>query len=266
MSNRLLQAEFESVLKPFLGRYSSFHFFWKGRVALYAFLRAMGIGPGDEVILPAYTCVVVPSAILYTGATPVYVDINPDTYCCDPEAIERSITPRTKAILVQNTYGLSWKVDEIAQMGSDRNIVTIEDCTHGFGGMYDGVPNGSRCDASFFSSQWNKPFSTGLGGYLQVNRAEFTEKMAAIEVSNPGRIQELELAVQLALKKRLLTDKTYWKLRSIYRLLSRFNILRGSSQGSELSRLEMPVDFLQGMTDIQFKSGILAMGEFPRVQ
>lgn len=146
---------------PYLGPHSSLHFFWKGRVALYVILKALGIGPGDEVIVPAYTCVVVPNAILYTGATPIYADINPTTYCCDAVEIERHITPKTRAIICQNTYGLSWEVDQIADMGKRYGIATIEDCTHGFGGTYKGRHNGSFCDASFFSSQWNKPFSTG---------------------------------------------------------------------------------------------------------
>src|SRR5262245_22211005 len=79
--------------------------FWKGRIALYSMLRALGIGSGDEVIVPGYTCVMVPGPVIYTGATPVYVDIDPQHYNLQPNAVARAITPRTKAILVQHTYG-----------------------------------------------------------------------------------------------------------------------------------------------------------------
>jgi len=84
--------------------------YWKGRVALYTMLKAMGVGPGAEVVLPAFTCVVVPNAILYLGAIPVYVDINPDTLCCNVAQIEQALSPKTKVILIQNMLGLSVEV------------------------------------------------------------------------------------------------------------------------------------------------------------
>ena len=78
-------------------------FFWKGRVALYALMKAYGIKKDDEVILPAFTCVVVPNAIIYCQAKPVYVDINPQTLNCDAEEIRKKITEKTKFIIAQNT-------------------------------------------------------------------------------------------------------------------------------------------------------------------
>ncbi len=101
--------------------------YWKGRVALYTVLKAIGVGPGDEVILPAFTCVVVPNAILYLGAIPIYVDINPDTLCCDAAQIERALSPKTKVILIQNMLGLSVEVSEIITIAKARGIYTIED-------------------------------------------------------------------------------------------------------------------------------------------
>ena len=81
--------------------------FWKGRVALYAILKAIEVGKGDKVILPAFTCVVVVNPAIYLGAEPVYVDINPKTFNIDIEKLEDKITSRTKVILTQNTFGLS---------------------------------------------------------------------------------------------------------------------------------------------------------------
>ncbi|MEY4217385.1 MAG: DegT/DnrJ/EryC1/StrS aminotransferase [Bacteroidota bacterium] len=112
----------------------------------------MGVGPGDEVILPAFTCVVVPNAILYTGATPVFVDIDPNSLCCDVQSIEKAITPNTKAILIQNMLGLSYKVHELVALAKAHGIYTIEDCTHGFGGKYQGQFNGLISDNSMVSS------------------------------------------------------------------------------------------------------------------
>ncbi len=100
--------DMKEQITPYLGSEAgNICFYWKGRVALYALLKAMGIEEGDEVILPAYTCVVVPNAILYLGAKPVYVDVSTKTHNMGIEAVSAAISDRTKAIFCQNTYGLS---------------------------------------------------------------------------------------------------------------------------------------------------------------
>src|SRR5438105_15281527 len=90
--------------------------FWKGRVALYAILEALGVGPGDEVIVPAFTCVVVPNVILYLGARPIYADIDAATYNAEAAGIEPRLSPRTKVILAQNTFGLAPDLDPILEL------------------------------------------------------------------------------------------------------------------------------------------------------
>lgn len=126
--------------------------FAKGRVALYAILRALEVGPGDEVIVPAFTCVAVPNAIIYTGARPVYVDIDPRTYTIDPAAVEVALTPRTRVVLSQNTFGASADLDALAGIGAAHRLQVVDDCTHGLGGTYRGCPNGSVSPAAFFST------------------------------------------------------------------------------------------------------------------
>lgn len=124
--------------------------YWKGRVALYSCLLAAGIEPGDEIIIPSLTCVVVPNAIIYTGAKPIYSDINPETLTTDLSSLKGLINKRTKAIIIQNTFGLSADIEETIALAKSYNIITIDDCTHGFGGIYNGHPNGTLTDASFF--------------------------------------------------------------------------------------------------------------------
>ena len=102
--------------------------FWKGRVALYSILKAMGLGEGDEVILPAITCVVAANPIIYLGAKPVYVDIDPKTYNVDVTKIEQKITKRTKIILAQNTYGLSSDIDSISEIAGRHTLKMQEGC------------------------------------------------------------------------------------------------------------------------------------------
>ena len=130
--------------------------FWKGRVALYAILKAMGIKEGDEIILPAFTCVVAVNPIIYLGARPVYVDVDPKTYNIDVKTLERlnvKTLKKAKAILAQNTFGLSSDLDAIFEIAKKYNLFVIEDCAHGFGGFYKGKPNGTIADVSFFSVQ-----------------------------------------------------------------------------------------------------------------
>lgn len=241
------------------------HLYWKGRVALYAILKAAGIGRGDEVIVPAYTCVVVPNAILYTGAIPVYVDIDPDTFNASKQKIEKAITKNTKAILCQNTFGLSSQVDEISELARERDILSIEDCTHGFGGKFRGKFNGTYCDAAFFSTQWNKPFSTGVGGFSYISNAALNAKV--IEENRnlclPSLIKKISLAIQLFIRKTLLTDRTYWTLVPLYRMLSRNNIVLGSSSGTEISSAAMPEKYFMGMSKVQVKSGIRNIRRLP---
>ena len=102
--------KFQNAFAEWLGVRSAFAF-WKGRVALYAILRALGIGEGDEVILPGYTCVMDVNPIKYLGARAVFVDIEPATYNLDVRLLEDAITARTKAIIAQHTYCLLYTSD-----------------------------------------------------------------------------------------------------------------------------------------------------------
>ena len=116
--------------------------FARGRVALYAILRALDVGRGDEVILPAFTCVAVPNAILYTGARPIYVDIDPASYTIDPSRSRRRSLTHDRVILAQNTFGLSADLDALEAIAARHGVTVVDDCAHGMGGRYGGQPNG----------------------------------------------------------------------------------------------------------------------------
>ena len=233
-------------------------FFWKGRVALYALMKAYGIKKDDEVILPAFTCVVVPNAIIYCEAKPVYVDINPQTLNCDAEEIRKKITEKTKFIIAQNTFGLSSDLDAIMVIAKEKNIIVIEDCTHGLGGFYKGRKNGTIADASFFSTQWNKPFSTGIGGMAFVHDKDVAEKMKSIEKTSkaPSFLERVQLSVLLSVRSIMKAPAVYWPMIKLYRFLSKNNLVVGSSQGNELDNPILPDDFLKQMANVQLKKGI----------
>lgn len=237
---------------------SHFALFWKGRVGLYAILKAYGINKDDEVILPAFTCVVVPNAIIYCKAKPVYVDIHPHTLNCDPEEIRKKITAKTKFIIAQNTFGLSSDLDAILSIAKEFNIIVIEDCTHGIGGTYKGKLNGTIADATFFSTQWNKPFSTGIGGMAYVSESRYAEKMKSFESDAimPSFMERFQLTLLLKLRAIIKVPFIYWPMVKLYRFLSKKNLIVGSSQGNELAKPEIPAGFLKKMAPIQMKKGI----------
>ncbi len=112
--------------------------FWKARVAMFAILKSLGIGAGDEVILPGYTCVMDVNPIKYVGAKPVYVDIEPITYNMDVTLLEQKITSCTKLIIAQHTYGYPCDMDAIIAIANKHNIPVIEDCCLAFGSTYNG--------------------------------------------------------------------------------------------------------------------------------
>ena len=231
---------------------------WKGRVGLYGILQALGVSEGDEIILPAFTCVVVANAIIYLGATPIYCDIDAKTYNVDIEKLEALINENTKVIIAQNTFGLSSDFDAINAIANEHDITVIEDCTHGFGGSYKGSPNGTLAKAAFFSSQWNKAFSTGLGGMVICTDLELAKKLNAFEqnLTPPSVKQTLSLRLQVFAKKYLLNKHTYWKVLKLYRFLSSKNIVTGSSAGEELTSPKMPEDFCKGFSVSQAGEGL----------
>jgi perosamine synthetase len=227
--------------------------FWRGRVAMYAILRALGIGPGDEVVVPAFTCVAVPNAVLYTGATPVYVDVDEATYTADPSAVAAAMTPRTRAVLAQNTFGLSADLDALREIAGRNGAVVIDDCTHGLGGAYKGRPNGAASHAAFYSTQWSKPISTGLGGIAVTTDAALARELAAIERAAPEptvRDRAL-LAAMLVARERIATPRTLRAGRAAYRAVSRAGVVPGSSSGGELAGTEMPESFVARLSGFQ---------------
>lgn len=140
-----------------------------GTAALDIAYEALGIGPGDEVILPSFTIVSCLNQILRSGATPVFVDSLPDTWNLNSEAVENAVTDRTKAIVVVHIYGLPADVDRVAQLAAERGIALIEDAAEAHGQHLDGSALGSFGTLSTFSFYSNKLITTGEGGMILSN-------------------------------------------------------------------------------------------------
>ena len=156
-----------------------------GTVAIQAALKAVGILPGDEVIAPAYTWEGTVGPVLLLGAVPVFVDVDPDTYCLDARLIEKAITPKTKAILPVHLGMRFADMDEILRIAAKHNLKVIEDCAHAHGGMWKGKGAGSMGDLGAFSFQSSKLITSGEGGAVITNNLEYMEMVQSY--INAGR-------------------------------------------------------------------------------
>lgn len=135
-----------------------------GRQALYDVLRAYNIGKGDEVLMQAFTCIAVPEPITWVGAKPVYADIEADTYNFKVEDVRRKISDKTKAIIVQHTFGIPGPIEEILTIAREKKIIVIEDCAHAFGAKLHGKHIGTFGDAAIASFGRDKMLSSVFGG------------------------------------------------------------------------------------------------------
>ena len=140
-----------------------------GTVALHLALLALGIGQGDEVIVPTLTYIASVNAISYTGATPIFVDSLPDTWQIDPEEVRKSITPRTKAIMAVHLYGHPCEMSVLKEIAAQYRLFLIEDCAEAIGSKYEGTHVGTFGDIATFSFYGNKTITTGEGGMVITN-------------------------------------------------------------------------------------------------
>ena len=148
-----------------------------GTTALHLALAALEIGPGDEVIVPDITFAATINAVIYTGATPVIVDIEEDSWCIDPNEIEKAITSRTKAIIPVHIYGQPCDMERICSIAEKNNLYLIEDCAEAHGAEWQGKKVGSFGIISCFSFFGNKVITTGEGGMCITNSEILKDKM-----------------------------------------------------------------------------------------
>ena len=143
-----------------------------GTVALHLALVSLGIGPGDEVIVPDFTFAASINSILYTGATPVIVDIELGTWTINPKEIRKAITKKTKAIMPVHIYGHPCDMDAICEIAKEYKLLIVEDCAESLGSQYKGKALGSFGDAATFSFFGNKVITTGEGGAVIFKNSE----------------------------------------------------------------------------------------------
>jgi len=189
-----------------------------GTDALILALRACGVEPGDEVLLPTSTFVATGSAVSALGAKPVFADIRPETYNLDPSELERRVTPRTRAIIAVHLYGLAADMDPIVAFAKSRKLPLIEDCAQAIGAVYQGRRVGSLGNAACLSFYPTKNLGAyGDSGMIVTNSAEIAARLRPLRnhgqtakylSSEPGwnsRLDEIQAAI-LRVKLRYLAD------------------------------------------------------------
>jgi dTDP-4-amino-4,6-dideoxygalactose transaminase len=139
-----------------------------GTVALHLALLALGVGAGEEVIVPALTYVATANAVKYVGAVPVFVDVDPETWCIDPSKIEAAITERTRGIIAVHLYGHPADMDQINQIAATHNLWVVEDAAEAHFANYKGRPTGGLAKIGTFSFYGNKIITSGEGGAVRV--------------------------------------------------------------------------------------------------
>ena len=163
-----------------------------GTAALHMCIAALGIEPGDEVIVPAFTFWATAAAALHHNAIPIFVDIDPKTFCIDPAQIEAKLSERTKAVIAVHIHGMPADMDGVLAVAKEHGLKVIEDAAQAHGSRYKGVPCGAIGDVAGFSTQMSKTLTTGSEGGLFVTDDENYHKQAALlqyfgELVVPGR-------------------------------------------------------------------------------
>jgi perosamine synthetase len=189
-----------------------------GTAALHLAIRALGIGEGDEIILPSFAFIAVANALRYERATPVFADIDPRTLNLDPDRIEQAITARTRAVLVVHTFGVPALMNEIVRIAHRRSLFVVEDACEALGAALGGRMVGTFGDVGVFGFYPNKQITTAEGGMVVTQnpqiaarirslrnqgRAAFGERFEYAELGYNYRLSELHCALGLEQLKRV---------------------------------------------------------------
>ena len=165
----------EAFAEKFNAKYAISHV--NGTATMHTALLAAGVGPGDEVIVPPLTFAATAFVVLFVGATPIFADIEKDTYTISPNSIEEKITSKTKAIIPVSIYGLSADIDKIMELANSNDLIVIEDNAECFLGENNNRIVGSIAHISSFSFQASKHLTSGEGGMIITDNKEFAEKV-----------------------------------------------------------------------------------------
>ena len=222
--------------------------FMGGRVALSACIDALGLVEGDEVIVPGYTCVVVPNAFAHAGINVRYCDIELDTYGPDFDSLRAAVSPTTRAVLVHHLYGLVCRdFERILEFATDHKLRVIEDCAHSLGATFMGRKVGNWGDAGFYSTEQSKVMSTFNGGMAVANTPAVIERLREYHRNSPYPDRERIRRLLRNVRYYFLLQKApaRWFMKGLWRYTYRRDIL--ISTGEEELRGELPPHYRERM-------------------
>lgn len=228
--------------------------FPSARCALWATMRAMGVGPGDEVVVTGFTCVAVPNAVLFTGARPVYVDVDPATLNMDPGKLEERVGPRTRVIIVQHTFGNPVDTAPILRLARRRGLYVIEDCCLALGSRDRSRPLGLAGHAAIVSFELSKTVTGGWGGVLWVTDEDLSRRLLEMASRRrfASRVEAARCSLQVALSFLLYHPRTYWAGRYLAAVLYRTGLFRVSTRREE-ARGQVPRGFEDRLSDAHWR-------------
>lgn len=231
--------------------------FSSGRLGLYGLLKVLKIGAGDEVLLSVPTHIVVANAILYAGATPQYVDCDPLNFNMDLKEARKRITPKTKAIILQHTFGIPVDMEPAMDLAREFGIPIIEDCVHALGARYAGKPAGSFGKAAFFSTEETKIISTTMGGMVVTDDDEIADKIREFQktCTQPSPWLVYAYMLKFVLYHFLMQPHVYRYSRAIYERLGNNHPLPRPTRYKELLG-ERPDNYQQCLSNAQAHMGL----------
>ncbi|MDX1645890.1 MAG: DegT/DnrJ/EryC1/StrS family aminotransferase [Longimicrobiales bacterium] len=232
--------------------------FCNGRVGLYGILRSLGVGEGDEVLMQVPTHIVVANAVRYLGATPIYVDCGRVSFNIDLEDAQRRLTPRSKVLLVQHTYGIPVDMDGAHAFADAHDLIVVEDCVHSLGATYKGRPTGSFGRAAFFSTEETKMISTSMGGMATTDDPDLARDLRDFHdqaCARPGTWLAAQYLIKLMAYQVLMGPRIHRYARPVYDMLGRFQPLPKPVTEEEYVGGK-PEDYLQILTNGQARMGL----------
>jgi perosamine synthetase len=236
--------------------------FCRGRVALWAILKAAGVDSTSEVILPAYTCETVPMAVKFAGAKCVYVDTAPNSYNVPLRYVNECITPNTRVIICQHTYGITQPVRQWNNLAKKKEILLIEDRCQLVKDLSMNYTESLLSNAAYFSTHFSKPYSTVQGGMavFSDNQLYAGAKQQRSNFTSNGEYKRARnLALQALLYSVMVRPVTRAVAGSVYRWAQRAGMIRGTISADEYGK-EIPADYLSRANNLQAALGIEQLG------
>ncbi|MBS1723717.1 MAG: DegT/DnrJ/EryC1/StrS family aminotransferase [Armatimonadetes bacterium] len=209
--------------------------FYRGRVAMYAILKALGVGKGDQVLTQAFTCLAVPEGIMATGASPVFVDTEEGGVNMCPTDLASKLGPQVKAVILQHTFGIPAQIVSIKEALAGSRLPLVEDCCHTFASTYVNQLVGTFGVGAFYSFEWGKPIIAGLGGSAVLNDRDLRQRVESIwhTTSEPPFVSVLKVQLMYAAFNRLYSPSSFWKTRRRFRALSKSGVAEGNYHATE---------------------------------